>query len=60
MTNREFESMSREERLATLRFVQDRDGIDSPLYTALAAQHQWLLGRDSGGAPRRPFRLTGK
>jgi hypothetical protein len=56
MTNREFERLDRVQRLATLKFVADRDGIDSPLYTALAAQHQWLLGRDSGGGPRRPIR----
>ena len=45
VTNREFERLDRNERLATLRFVQDRDGLDSPLYCTLGAQHQYLLNR---------------
>jgi hypothetical protein len=48
-THKEFEAMNREQRLATLKFVADRDGVDSPLYTSLAAQHTWLLSRDSSG-----------
>jgi hypothetical protein len=34
--------------------VADRDGHDSPLYTALAAQHQYLLYRDNGMTGRLP------
>jgi hypothetical protein len=48
MTHKEFERLSREDRLATLRFVQDRDGIDSPLYHSLANQHQHLLNKTNG------------
>ena len=59
MTNREFERLDRNERLATLRFVQDRDGPDSPLYVALATQHEWLVNRTNGVSLRRPLR-TGK
>jgi len=44
-THKEFERQNREQRLATLKFVADRDGIDSPLYHSLAAQHQYLLYR---------------
>jgi hypothetical protein len=55
MTNREFERLDRSERLATLKFVADRDGYDSPLYVSLACQ--WLLNK-SNGVPlsRRPIR----
>jgi hypothetical protein len=56
MTNREFEALDREQRLATLKFVQDRDGVDSPLYCAPAAQHEFLLGR-AYGIGRRSWRL---
>jgi len=45
MSHDEFEKLDREERLAILRFVQDRDGPNSPLYIALAAQHTWLLNQ---------------
>jgi hypothetical protein len=55
-THREFERMSREERLAALKFLADRDGIDSPLYTSLAAQHEWLLDRSNGVTQRRRLR----
>ena len=54
-TRREFEAQTREERLATLRFVQDRDGIDPPLYVALATQHEWLLNRANKVSLRRPL-----
>jgi len=55
-THREFEAQTRKERLATLRFVQDRDGIDPPLYVALATQHEWLLNRANKVSLRRPLR----
>ena len=55
-TRREIEAQTREERLATLRFVQDRDGIDPPLYVALATQHEWLLNRANKVSLRRPLR----
>jgi hypothetical protein len=44
----EFERMSREQRLTALKFVADRDGIDSHLYRSLAAHHQYLLERANG------------
>jgi hypothetical protein len=42
-TPREFERLSRYERQATLKFVADRDGIESALYRALANKPGWLL-----------------
>jgi hypothetical protein len=56
MNNRDFERLDREQRLATLKFVQEREGTDSPLYCALAAQHEFLLGR-AYGIGRRGWRL---
>jgi len=34
MTSQEFERLSREESQSALKYVADRDGIDSPLYRA--------------------------
>lgn len=48
MNHKEFAELDREQRLRTLRFIQDRDGVDSPLYTSLAALHQLALNRDNG------------
>jgi hypothetical protein len=56
MTNQEFERLDRQERLATLKFVADRDGLDSQLYQSLAAQHQFLLL----GRTTRHYRKAGK
>jgi hypothetical protein len=55
MTNREFERLDREERLAALKWVADRDGVDSPLYASLSAQHEWLLNTANGVLLRRPL-----
>ena len=54
-THRDLERLDREQRLATLKFVADRDGPDSPLCVALATQHEWLLNRANGVSLRRPL-----
>jgi len=46
------ERLDRDQRLAALKFVADRDGADSQLYHSLAAQHQYLLSRFSGQMQR--------
>jgi hypothetical protein len=48
MTNKEFERLDREERLATLKFTADVHGIDSDLYCRLAKPHRRLLIEASG------------
>ena len=54
MTPQEFERLDRERRLAILKFVADRDGIDSQLYRSLAVHHEYLLERANGHARYRP------
>jgi hypothetical protein len=59
MTNRDFGRLNREERLATLKFIADHDGIDSPFYYSLACQHEFLLNASNGiEAWRRPNKET--
>jgi hypothetical protein len=45
---KEFSRLDRDERLAALRFVADRDGVESMLYRRLAATHQQLLRTANG------------
>jgi hypothetical protein len=54
MTPKEFERLSREERQETLKFVADRDGIESGLYRKLAAKH----GCSSLGSGNLNYRRT--
>jgi hypothetical protein len=52
LTNHEFSELDREQRLATLKFVADRDGVESEIYVRLAKQHRMLL-LESSGVPLR-------
>jgi hypothetical protein len=52
MTNQEFAELDREQRLATLKFVADRDGVESETYVRLANQHRKIL-IERGNLPLR-------
>jgi hypothetical protein len=59
MNARDFTNLNREEQLAALKFLADRDGVDSPLYYSLACQHEFLCNKDNGiEAWRRPSKET--
>jgi hypothetical protein len=48
MTTKEFERLDGAERLNILRYVADRDGVESKTYVRLARAHQVLLNRANG------------
>jgi hypothetical protein len=52
MTNQEFAELDREQRLATLKYLADRDGIESETYVRLAKLHRKVL-LESSGVPLR-------